>query len=99
MSPKNSDNNNNNDDINKSNKSELHEFFLQEVIDEVNAITDLWLIVPKKPKINDERSSVSLRDALDYLRICIKYSLFERDALQREVKYLKELVKELGGKL
>lgn len=95
MLPEKSDN----DDPDKIDKSNLHKLNQQEIIDEINAITDLWLIVPRKPKIDDERGRSSLRDVLDYLRICIKYSLFERDALQREIKYLKDLVKELGGKL
>ena len=38
-------------------------------------------------------------DILDYLRVCIKYSLFDRDALRMEVNALKKLVEDLGGKL
>lgn len=42
------------------------------------------------------RKSVnSLQESLDYLRICIKYQLFDLEATRRENEYLKKM---LGGR-
>jgi len=39
------------------------------------------------------RESVNtLQESLDYLRICIKYQLFDIEATRRENRYLKELL-------
>ncbi len=41
------------------------------------------------------RKSVnSLQESLDYLRICIKYQLFDLEATRRENKYLRKLLGE-----
>ncbi len=51
-------------------------------------------------KINlpeDKRRGDALLDTIDTLRTYVKYGLFERDALRREVAYLKNLVEENGG--
>jgi len=39
----------------------------------------------------------SLHEALDYLRVCIKYQLFDLEATRRENKYLRSLL-ENGNK-
>ena len=41
-----------------------------------------------------QKSVDNLQDALDYLRICIKYQLFDLEATRRENEYLRKL---LGG--
>lgn len=41
-----------------------------------------------------EKSVNSLRESLDYLRICIKYQLFDLEATRRENKYLREMLEE-----
>lgn len=41
-----------------------------------------------------EKSVNSLQESLDYLRICIKYQLFDLEATRRENDYLRKI---LGG--
>lgn len=44
----------------------------------------------KKP----EKSADSLEESLDYLRVCIKYQLFDLEATRRENEYLKKILGE-----
>ncbi|MHC4572875.1 MAG: hypothetical protein ACYS76_01875 [Planctomycetota bacterium] len=41
-----------------------------------------------------QKSVNSLQEALDYLRICIKYQLFDLEATRRENQYLRKLLEE-----
>ena len=41
-----------------------------------------------------ERSVNNLQESLDYLRICIKYQLFDLEATRRENKSLRKLLEE-----
>jgi hypothetical protein len=41
-----------------------------------------------------KRSVNSLQESLDYLRICIKYQLFDLEATRRENQYLRKLLEE-----
>ncbi|MBW8002301.1 MAG: hypothetical protein FVQ80_09820 [Planctomycetes bacterium] len=41
-----------------------------------------------------QKSVDSLQESLDYLRVCIKYQLFDLEATRRENKYLKSLLEE-----
>jgi len=41
-----------------------------------------------------QKSVDSLQESLDYLRICIKYQLFDLEATRRENKYLRKLLEE-----
>ncbi len=41
-----------------------------------------------------KKSVDSLQESLDYLRICIKYQLFDLEATRRENKYLKKMLDE-----
>jgi len=41
-----------------------------------------------------EKSINSLQESLDYLRVCIKYQLFDLEATRRENKYLRKLLEE-----
>ena len=44
-----------------------------------------------------EKSVNSLQESLDYLRICIKYQLFDLEATRRENDYLRKLLEGNGG--
>jgi len=41
-----------------------------------------------------EKSINSLQESLDYLRVCIKYQVFDLEATRRENEYLKRLLEE-----
>ena len=41
-----------------------------------------------------QRSINSLQESLDYLRVCIKYQLFDLEATRRENEYLRKLLEE-----
>ena len=41
-----------------------------------------------------QKSVGELQESLDYLRICIKYQLFDLEATRRENKYLRKLLDE-----
>ncbi|HEC03787.1 MAG TPA: hypothetical protein ENI81_09650 [Phycisphaerales bacterium] len=41
-----------------------------------------------------EKSINSLQESLDYLRVCIKYQLFDLEATRRENQYLRKLLEE-----
>ena len=44
-----------------------------------------------------EDSVNNLQESLDYLRICIKYQLFDLEATRRENKYLRKMLEENNG--
>jgi len=44
-----------------------------------------------------QRSVNNLQESLDYLRVCIKYQLFDLEATRRENKYLRKLLDEKDG--
>ncbi len=44
-----------------------------------------------------EKSVNSLQESLDYLRICIKYQLFDLEATRRENIYLRKMLEEKTG--
>lgn len=41
-----------------------------------------------------KKSVDTLQESMDYLRICIKYQLFDLEATRRENKYLRKLLEE-----
>ncbi len=41
-----------------------------------------------------EKSISSLQELLDYLRVCIKYQVFDLEATRRENKYLRKLLED-----
>ncbi len=43
-----------------------------------------------------EKSINKLQESLDYLRVCIKYLLFDLEATRRENQYLRKLLGDLG---
>lgn len=44
-----------------------------------------------------EKSVNNLQESLDYLRVCIKYQLFDLEATRRENKYLRKMLEEKNG--
>ncbi len=44
-----------------------------------------------------ENSITRLQESLDYLRVCIKYQIFDLEATRRENEYLRKLLDENGG--
>jgi len=54
-------------------------------------------MLAKEARENQERlkkSVDSLQESLDYLRICIKYQLFDLEATRRENEYLRKMLEE-----
>jgi len=54
-------------------------------------------VLAKKARDNHkelQKSVNSLQESLDYLRICIKYQLFDLEATRRENQYLRKLLEE-----
>jgi hypothetical protein len=57
-------------------------------------------MLAKKAYDNHKRLKKSvngLQEALDYLRICIKYQLFDLEATRRENRYLRKMLEEKRG--
>ena len=44
-----------------------------------------------------EESVNNPQESLDYLRVCIKYQLFDLEATRRENKYLRKMLEEKNG--
>ena len=44
-----------------------------------------------------EKSISTLQESLDYLRVCIKYQVFDLEATRRENEYLRKLLEENNG--
>ncbi len=44
-----------------------------------------------------KKSVDSLQESLDYLRVCIKYQIFDLEATRRENAYLRKLLEEREG--
>lgn len=44
-----------------------------------------------------QKSVDRLQEALDYLRVCIKYQLFDLEATRRENRYLRKMLEEGEG--
>jgi len=77
---------------------------LQELVAEFGACPD-----PKYNKLAElarqaqdshkklQKSVDRLQESLDYLRICIKYQVFDLEATRRENKYLRQLLEEHTG--
>ncbi len=49
----------------------------------------------QNPRLKLECSISSLQESLDYLRLCIKYQIFDLEATYRENEYLRRLVRGL----
>ena len=51
----------------------------------------------KECHIELEKSDASLQDSLDYLRLNIKYLLFDLEATRQENTYLRKMLEEKGN--
>ena len=73
---------------------------LNELVREVGGAGDKNLSMPGTEGRNGHRqvqkSIDRLSESLDYLRICIKYQLFDLEATRRENKYLRKILEERG---
>ena len=74
---------------------------LKELVKELGGVTNpqykKLVILAKQAQNNHkelEKSVNSLQESLDYLRICIKYQLFDLEATRRENKYLRKLLSD-----
>ncbi|MHC4215944.1 MAG: hypothetical protein ACYSWP_21550 [Planctomycetota bacterium] len=74
---------------------------LNELVNEFGGATDpkykKLAILARQARESHKRLKKSvdgLQESLDYLRICIKYQLFDLEATRRENKYLRKLLEE-----
>jgi len=74
---------------------------LKELVKEFGGMTEpqhkKLAMLAKQAHDNHERlkkSVDSLQESLDYLRICIKYQLFDLEATRRENQYLRKILEE-----
>ena len=74
---------------------------LNELVREFGGSIDPRHIKPATPakQAQDNRKSLqkninSLQESLDYLRICVKYQMFDLEATRRENKYLRKRLNE-----
>lgn len=51
---------------------------------------------PIQNKVKEEQKD-SLQETINYLRVCVKYTIFDLEASRREIEALKKLLKD-GGK-
>ena len=77
---------------------------LNELVKEVGGLGDpqskKLAILASKAQENHKRLQKSmdgLQESLDYLRICIKYQLFDLEATRRENKYLRRMLEDRDG--
>lgn len=78
---------------------------LIELVKEFGGLTDpqykkLVMLAQEAQKSHKrlEKSVNSLQESLDYLRVCIKYQLFDLEATRRENEYLRSMLEEKGEK-
>ena len=86
-------------------KDEIFENKLNELVKEIGSIPTqerekLIMLARKTQKFRKEiKSSVtSLQESLDYLRVSIKYMIFDLEATRRENTYLRKLLEDKGKK-
>jgi len=78
---------------------------LNELVSEIGAMPDsqqkkLMLLAKKTRETHDQlkKSVTHLHESLDYLRVSIKYLLFDLEATRRENIYLKKLLEDSSSK-
>jgi len=68
---------------------------LKNLIEEFQKTPKLKNRKPKKPKEKLNPSKMdSIQETIDYLRVCIKYNVFDLEATKRENEYLRKLLEE-----
>ncbi len=77
---------------------------LNELVKEFGGVVDpeykKLAMLAKEAQDNHERlkkSVDSLQESLDYLRVCIKYQVFDLEATRRENKYLRDMLEGKNG--
>lgn len=77
---------------------------LNELVNEFGGVVDpryrkLAMLAKQARESHKElqKSVDGLQESLDYLRICIKYQLFDLEATRRENKYLRKLLEDKDG--
>ena len=78
---------------------------LNELVSEIGSMPDsqqkkLMLLAKKTRETHDQlkKSVTHLHESLDYLRVSIKYLLFDLEATRRENTYLKKLLEDNSNK-
>jgi hypothetical protein len=78
---------------------------LNELVSEIGSMPDgqqkkLMLLAKKTRETHDQlkKSVHHLHESLDYLRVSIKYLLFDLEATRRENTYLKKLLEDSSNK-
>lgn len=61
-----------------------------------NLIGELEISRTKEVQKKIEEGLVTIQESLDYLRICIKYMVFDLEATRRENEHLRNLIAEGG---
>jgi uncharacterized protein YlxW (UPF0749 family) len=77
---------------------------LNELVKEVGGSADLpyckLAMLARQAQENQkklENTVNNLQESLDYLRVCIKYQLFDLEATRRENTYLRKILEEKNG--
>lgn len=77
---------------------------MNELVEEIKGLPnpqrkELITLVRNTGKTHNKlRKSIDqLQESLDYLRVCVKYLLFDLDATRRENENLKEMLKDQTG--
>ncbi len=77
---------------------------MNELVEEIKGLPDpqrkeLITLVRNTGKTHNKlrKSMDQLQESLDYLRVCVKYLLFDLDATRRENENLKKLLKDQRG--
>lgn len=86
-------------------KDEVFENKLNELVKEIGEIPtqDREKLIMLAKKTQQQRKAIknsvtSLQESLDYLRVSIKYMIFDLEATRRENTYLRKLLDEKGKK-
>jgi len=82
-------------DENKNELSDQVDNLIQELENSGNPQDNELVKKAKKMLLNQkefDKSIVKLQESLDYLRICIKYQVFDLEATRRENEYLRKLL-------
>ena len=77
---------------------EIKKLSRKEVVDQISKITNLFHRIPKAKKtkkvLEKKENPSSLQEMIDYLRVCVKYTIYDLEATRRENKLLKKALEE-----
>ncbi len=86
--------------MDEANLQERHNELLREVGGSADLHYHKLAVLARQAHENQkklEKSVNNLQESLDYLRVCIKYQLFDLEATRRENKYLRKMLEEKNG--